>query len=175
MFVAVGELDVGVRERVTEYSATGVWSGPARRRGDLRRLGKLFEANDGHVDRCAWPFVVGHHLATDPTKSIACLRLGPSHSIWQLSHDGKAVTHSSNSLSSKILCGSLSTNTSKLLSINVRAVVGVNAERCSKGFFSHRSQMGCLGWVSADVPAADSGWVGARSDIARWCEGLYEV
>ena len=35
--------------------------------------------------------------------------------------------------------------TSKLLSNNTLAVVGVKADLCSKGFFSHRSQIGCRG------------------------------
>lgn len=39
-------------------------------------------------------------------------------------------------------------------------MVGVRAERCSKGFFSHLSQMGCLGRVLAEV-VADSGAVAA--------------
>ncbi len=63
------------------------------------------------------------------------------------------MTYASNSASSNILCGSRSTNTSKLLSISVFAVVGVSAERCSNGFFSHRSQMGWRGCVSEEVPA----------------------
>lgn len=62
--------------------------------------------------------------------------------------------HFSKSSSSKILWGSRSTKISKLLSINVLAVVGVRALRCSNGFFSHLSHRGCRGCVSDDVPAA---------------------
>jgi hypothetical protein len=43
--------------------------------------------------------------------------------------------------------------TSKLLSKSTLAVVGVKADLCSKGFFSHRNQIGCRGLVSAEVPA----------------------
>lgn len=38
--------------------------------------------------------------------------------------------------------------------------MGVRAERCSNGFFSHLSQMGCLGRALAEV-VADSGAVAA--------------
>ena len=55
--------------------------------------------------------------------------------------------------------GSRSTKMSKLLSSSVLAVVGVRADRCSNGFFSHRSQRACRGRVSEEVPdPADEGF-----------------
>ena len=135
---------------------------------NVRRLGKLLEAQDGHLDRRRGPLVVRHELAPDATWSVRCavpysLRWcrrcvheqdhgGPDHdrppppSQWH-------ATYASNSSSSKIRCGSRSTKTSKLLSSSVFAVVGVSADRCSNGFFSHRNQMGWRGWVSVEVPA----------------------
>ena len=77
-------------------------------------------------------------------------------------------THASNSESSKILWGSLSTKTSKLFSNNVFAVVGVSADRCSKGFFSHLNHIGCLGAASADEEAVED-WTSTKEDI------LYEL
>ena len=55
--------------------------------------------------------------------------------------------------------------TSKLLSKSTLAVVGVKADLCSKGFFSHRNQIGCLGLVSAEVPAWEEEGFVASDDI----------
>jgi hypothetical protein len=55
--------------------------------------------------------------------------------------------------------------TSKLLSNNTLAVVGVKADLCSKGFFSHLNQIGCRGLVSAEVPAWDEDGFVASDDI----------
>lgn len=55
--------------------------------------------------------------------------------------------------------------TSKLLSSRTLAVVGVKADLCSKGFFSHRNQIGCLGLVSAEVPAWDDEGFVVSDDI----------
>jgi hypothetical protein len=96
----------------------------------LRGLGQLLETDDGGINRSRRPLVMRNKGTSNATRQLV------------IDLDMGTVAYASNSESSKILWGSRSTLTSKLLSSKTLAVVGVKADLCSKGFFSHRSQMG---------------------------------
>jgi hypothetical protein len=125
LLVAVGELDVGVGKGVTCRQLCSDSVGFS-----LRGLGQLLETNDGGINRSRRPLVMRNKGTSNATRQLV------------IDLDMGTVAYASNSESSKILWGSRSTLTSKLLSSKTLAVVGVKADLCSKGFFSHRSQMG---------------------------------
>lgn len=115
-FEAMGELDMGMRKRLVGFR-------------------ELFQSDDGRGDRGRRPGVVVYELATNAV--YRTLILDP------MCCDEIRVTYASYSESSKILCGSRSTEMSKPASSSFLAVVGVSAARRSNSFFSQRSQRGC--------------------------------
>ena len=161
LLVAVCELDVGVGKRVAESLCS---ARIIRSHKHLRSFRKFLQSDDWDVQRGRWPFVMRYQRAADTI-------IQPYHQRNR--HDHERVTYASNSASLNILWVSRSTKTSKLLSISCFAVVGVRAERCSYGFFSHRSQIDWRGCTSADVPAeVEEGLMsvsGAELAIASVC------
>ena len=135
---------------------------------------ELFETVDGDVEGSLVPLVVGYHLASN-TNDTQIQLISPESSSQPSPHQ---PTHASNSSSLKHLMLSFSTKISNPLSINVLAVFGVNADRRSCSFFSHRSQRAWCGLVDDDGPAVDGRGAGAAevdSDIVGKVQFAFDV
>lgn len=119
-----------------------------------RRLGELLQTDNGHVDGGAGPGVVRDDLAADTVE----------HRKQNISTQISCQTRA---LDARLEFAVVKDPLGILLDVDVKVAVeqclcggGGQSRACSKGFFSHRSQMGCLGRVLAEV-VADSGAVAA--------------
>jgi hypothetical protein len=107
-----------------------------RVREGARRCGQLLQTDDGRGHRRVRPCVVLDDRAANP-------------GVCKIGGEGIGYdTYVSYSLSSKMRCGSRSTEIVNPASMSFFAVVGVSAARRSNSFFSQRSQRGCAGMMA---------------------------